>query len=1004
MPPFSRSRLFRVAAIAALLAALYALAGFWLAPKLLRSTLLEQIPKTFVGVKPSVGEIHVNPFLLRVEIHDFSLSDANGAALAGFRRLLVDFDVSSIWHRAYTFGRIELDTPQLNAIVAPDGRLNLLQLTPAPSVPNPAARSREQLPAVRIGEFRVSRGSVSYDDRSRASNYALKLAPIEFELRDFSTGVDGGRFTFTGSSSLGERIAWRGHVTVQPIASEGELQIDGLQAHTLWAYLKDQLNFQVNSGRIALKATYHFSLQDTLGLQLEVPAATLTDLAVRPNDADSDWISVPQLSLSGAGLDLAKRQAHANALTLTGIKLLTWIEPDGSLNLMKLAASPGPAAHTAPAAAPAPAWTLDLREFAIRGAQISAEDRGTRPAAKVQLAQLSLTVSGISQDLAKPVNVALETRINDQGSLRVSGEVTPQPVSGTLAATLAAIDLTAVQPYLAQRTSMTLTSGALSGDLKLRFGTRKPALQVAGNLSVAHLRSIDNALHQDFINWERLDLQGLKFQRDPDQLRIDQIAALKLYARVIVEPDGTTNVARILAAPGATVTAPVGASGTQQTVTASVAPAPVAHAPARAPGRSARSPTQSTATLAATTPRLPIQISKVTLRAGETDFADLSVTPNFAAGIQKLEGSVLGLSSQQSSRAKIDLHGAVDAFSPVEITGDINLLAPALYADLAMSFRNIELSTFNPYSGRFAGYNIAKGKLTTEMTYKVEGRHLDAQHHITVDQLEFGAKTESKDAVSLPIKFAVALLKDRNGVINLELPVTGSLDDPKFRLGPIIWKVFVNLLGKAVTAPFKLLSSLFGGGPDLQFIDFKPGVADLNPAAIEKTRTVVKALAARPQLRIEVPIAVVSELDRPKLVEAKFQAQIHDAQAAASGSRKSAAGAPVFESLEPAARLTLLTEVYSTVLGGPPKFPEEITSIKAKPESVDAKIGYLSDELHRHISIAESELTQLGKQRAANLQQALLTDASIAPERVFLVANDKAKNQGGVVRLELSLR
>ena len=182
----------------------------------------------------------------------------------------------------------------------------------------------------------------------------------------------------------------------------------------------------------------------------------------------------------------------------------------------------------------------------------------------------------------------------------------------------------------------------------------------------------------------------------------------------------------------------------------------------------------------------------------------------------------------------------------------------------------MELSTFNPYSGKFAGYNITKGKLTTELHYKVDGRKLDAQHHIIVDQLEFGAKTESKDAVSLPIKLAVALLKDRNGVIDLNIPVTGTLDDPKFRLGPIIWKVFVNILEKAVTAPFALLGSLFGGGPDLQFIDFSPGASSLDPAAADKARAIVKALNGRPQLKIEVPIAAVDELDRPALVEAQF--------------------------------------------------------------------------------------------------------------------------------------
>ena len=296
------------------------------------------------------------------------------------------------------------------------------------------------------------------------------------------------------------------------------------------------------------------------------------------------------------------------------------------------------------------------------------------------------------------------------------------------------------------------------------------------------------------------------------------------------------------------------------------------------------------------------------------------MTPNFATGIHNLEGTVLGLSSKADSRAKVDIHGSVDEFSPVSISGEVNVFGRGVVRQSSLSFRNIELSTFNPYSGKFAGYNISKGKLTTELHYKVEGRNLDAQHHITIDQLEFGDKTESKDAVSLPIKLAVALLKDRDGVIDLNIPVTGTLDDPKFRLAPIIWKVFVNILEKAVTAPFALLGSLFGGGPDLQFIDFKPGVADLDQAALDKAQAMVKALNARPQLKIEVPIAVVADLDRPRLVEAKLQAEIQGAQTA-RGHGKSPAAALPFDQMEPAARLTSSPSFMQKMAAASPSTP-----------------------------------------------------------------------------------
>jgi hypothetical protein len=1014
MLQFTKTRAFRFSALAMLLVGLYALAGFVLAPRMLRSALLEDIPKT-LDVTPTVGQIRLNPFLFELEIKDFSLAAPGGEKLLGFGRLFVDFELSSIWHRAYSFANIDIEAPTVNAIVAHDGNLNLLQLRPKTPAAKPPEK-KEPLPAIRIGSFKVSKGLVTYEDRSRPSAFAARLEPINFELVNFTTGVDGGRFTFTGSSTLGERVEWHGHLSVQPIESDGEFQIDGLRAHTIWEYLEDRLSFVVNSGTLDLNATYKFSLQDAVDFQAAVSKIAVNDLKVRPKDSDIDWITVPSLLLSGTAVDLAKRQVHADSLSLTGVKLVTWLEPDGSFNLLKLAQSPpAPARSTAPvvpaasaavtpatSAAPASAtpaaaalpWKLDLREFALREASISAEDRSTSPAAKVLLAPFSLKIAGASLDLAKPVTVSLDTRINDAGSLIVSGDVTPQPLAANVVLKLDGVELKAVQPYIAQHTSMTLQSGRLSGDAKVHYGAKKPALQITCNISVAGLHTVDNALHDDFINWESLDVSGVAFQHDPDRLDIDQVTASKLYARVIIEPDSSLNVKRVLAGPGATLVAPAAPGGTPVAATAAIQAEPAQKKPARSP----------VAAPVPAAPSMPMAIKKIVLHASQANFADLSVQPNFATGIQSIEGTVLGLSSKARSRAKVDIHGAVDAFSPVAITGEVNVLSAALYTDLALSFRNMELSTFNPYSGKFAGYNITKGKLTTELHYKVDGRKLDAQHHITVEQLEFGEKTASKDAVSLPIKLAVALLKDRNGVIDLDIPVSGTLDDPTFRLGPIIWKVFVNILEKAVTAPFALLGALFGGGPDLQFIDFRPGAADLDPAATSKVQAMVKALNERPQLKIEVPIASVSALDRPALVEAQFLTQIRQAQSGNAGRKKSTAAAPEYEQLDATAKVELLTQLYAKNVGGEPKYPQELTSIKTKPELAAAKADFLKQALHEHIAITDADLTALGQQRAMALQQALLAATQVDPERVFLVANDKAENRDGMVRLELSLK
>src|SRR5580700_2453782 len=319
------------------------MAGFLLAPRLVRSALMTEIPKTLVGVTPRVGDIHINPFLLQVQVKDFDLTGPQGTKLVGFSRLFVDFEVSSLWHRAYTFGNIDIDSPFANAVIFKDGRLNLAQLSPPPS-DKPAPKSNEPMPALRIGSLKVTGGFLAFDDQRRPSDFATRLEPINFELQNFTTGVDGGRFTFTGTSKLGERIEWHGHLAVQPIESEGEFQIAGLQAHTIWEYLEDQLNFQVNSGKIDVNATYKFALKDDVDLKVDVSKVALTDLTVRPKNSDVDWITVPQLTLSGTTLDLKPRRAHSDSLSITGVKLVTWLEPDGSINLLKLAATPVPAA------------------------------------------------------------------------------------------------------------------------------------------------------------------------------------------------------------------------------------------------------------------------------------------------------------------------------------------------------------------------------------------------------------------------------------------------------------------------------------------------------------------------------------------------------------------------------------------------------------------------------------------------------------------------------------
>jgi hypothetical protein len=383
-----------------------------------------------------------------------------------------------------------------------------------------------------------------------------------------------------------------------------------------------------------------------------------------------------------------------------------------------------------------------------------------------------------------------------------------------------------------------------------------------------------------------------------------------------------------------------------------------------------------------------MRIKNITVGGGSALFADYSITPSFSTGIVELGGTITGLSSQPDSRAKVQLAGKVDRYAPVDISGEVNLLSAATYTDLALNFRNMELTTFNPYSGKFAGYNISKGKLSTELRYKIQDRKLDAQHHIVVDNLEFGDKTDSKDAAPIPIKLAVALLKDRNGVIDLQLPIGGSLDDPSFRIGPIVWKALLGLLTKIATAPFALLGSLFGGGDELAYVDFQAGSADLPAAQMEQLTKLAHALAERPQLRLDVPVTVLPDEDSKAIATTNLYTRVPQLE----------------DTTDEAAvrkRLTQLEALYKTSNKVAPEYPAETQTDK----TIDwnARTAWIEARLLEGMQPDQPTLEALARQRAQAVQAAVLTNTGVAPERVFITTERGASLNEGRVRMELKL-
>jgi hypothetical protein len=510
-------------------------------------------------------------------------------------------------------------------------------------------------------------------------------------------------------------------------------------------------------------------------------------------------------------------------------------------------------------------------------------------------------------------------------------------------------------------------------------------------------------------------VSGIEYRSQPAKLRIKSVDARELYARVIIAANQVLNITEVLTPPSAH-SAAARASNSE----------PPPQAPPASSAKPKASPSGATQQhLAKTdTPEskqaaggeaMAMSIGTVRVVDGSAHFADYSVQPNYAVAIQGLNGSVAGLSSDPASRAKVKLEGKVDRYAPVNIEGTVNLLSATAFTDIKMSFKGVEMSSVTPYSGRFAGYKIDKGKLSADLSYHVENRQLKADHHIVIHQLQLGEKVDSPEATKLPLKLAIALLKDRNGVIDLGLPVTGSLDDPQFKLGPLIWKVVVNLVTKAVTAPFAMLGSLFGGGEQMNLIDFKPGSATLEPGEQQKLASVAKALKARPQLELDVPTSFSPELDRPVLAQQELQNQLTALQQKEASSHKHSkqAGEPDAAAAlaDPAEHFGLLAAEFRAELGKDAPLPDSAVAVEAAKKkkgeapAFEPAIADLEKALLARATVSDSELENLGKKRAHAIQDALLGgDSGIDPARVFLVNAPPKTDTKDAVRIALALK
>jgi uncharacterized protein involved in outer membrane biogenesis len=740
---------------------------------------------------------------------------------------------------------------------------------------------------------------------------------------------------------------------VAPAWSIGEVKIGGGVAHWIDDSNPGKFRADVKMINVVVRKL------DSQGSEADFEASWSID--------GGDLLKVEAFSIKDGKLELVKRQVRIGEARLKGgrglIKrsakgLIEWIEP--------------PALRVAAAAQndPAAPWRVDVARYVGEDINVRFEDAAVSPKATHAVEGLSLDLANLSTEPAQATQVKAAFRLNRKGNVAIDGSVVPMPLNANLNLDLKSVELLPLQPYFSEKLNIDITRGLVTakGNVQLRLADGGKAKVdagltggFAGQLTIGDFQAVDKLNSADFLRWKSLHLGKIDVRLGPESVSVGDIALADFFARVIVSPDGKLNLLQIVRDEGKP--------------DEGKAPEPVAESSdgkATAPVMAERGPV------------LPVKIGKITLQGGSVRFTDNFIKPNYSANLREIGGSVTGLSSEAGSQAKLELRGNYDNVVPLTIAAQINPLSEKPYLDLQADVKGIELTALSAYSGKYAGYAIDKGKLSLFVKYKIENDQLEAENRVFLDQLTFGDAVESAEATSLPVKLAVSLLKNRAGEIDINLPISGSLNDPEFSVGGLIVKVIVNLLGKALTSPFALIGSMFGGGEELSNVEFDAGRATLAPEGVKRLEILAKALLDRPGLKLEIEGKFDPELDPEGLKRARIDRKVRAAKREELTRKNVESGAA--ETVEVSAQEypALLERVYREE-----KFP--------KPRNAIGMIKSLPVEEMEKLMLANStvnddDLRALADRRSKAVRD-WLVGHEVPMERLFLLPSKAAATE-----------
>ena len=730
----------------------------------------------------------------------------------------------------------------------------------------------------------------------------------------------------------------------------------------LHAEIKDiGLDFSVNNadGGIAIHKLdtelESLSLQSALYPQA---LATLNKISLQNGEISlkDSTVKLPALLFSGLQTQL---------LRVIG-KPLNW-----QAALEPLNKSAGTAAHKTftDKGQPTP-WKVDIAKIALNNSGVHIEDKSTPKPVVLDIQNAGFELQNATLDFAKAMLLKAKLQVKQGGQFDVNGKLALAPFKADLQLKLNALSLKPFSSYVSQFALLQLDDGkaSLFGKLYL-VNAQKFNSQFSGGFSVNDLAITEEDSHTPFLGWQEVSSDSLKLDIGNNKLHMDELHIAQLVGKLIIFEDKSINVKRMLRAPAN-----------------DVEPAP------------ATSPADNS-----TADAFPISVDRVSIENSSLEFADLSLTPKFGTHINTLAGVINGLSSDPNSTAAVELDGKVDDYGSAKVRGSVQPFHATDFTDLKVAFHNLEMNRLTPYSGKFAGRKIDSGKLSVDLEYKIKARQLAGENKFVINKLKLGERVDSKDAANLPLDLAIALLEDSDGVIDLDLPISGSLDDPQFSYGKIVWKAIVNVLGKIVTAPFHALGKLFGDGADkLEAIAFEPGKATIAPEEQEKLKAIATAFSKRPNLALSLSPTYDEAADKVALQEqitrrdvlAEMDVKLKEGEQLGPIDLNNVKAQSAIESLlkerqgqgRSIKALRNLKDAFKT----------------EKPEDVPRYVAML-EQLKLTTNITDAALIALAKARATALQGFLQENAQLDASRISIGDLSKVTNSTKTVNLKMNL-